>query len=52
MNKMRRMKKATKRQKEEKKRRDKEDKGSTYQSPIKHDTHVIGPGWTLYQLAR
>ena len=21
--------------------------GSTYRSPIKHDTHVIGPGWTL-----
>jgi len=25
----------------------KEDKGSTYRSPTKHDTHVIGPGWTL-----
>jgi len=25
----------------------KEDKGSTYRSPIKHDTYVIGPGWTL-----
>jgi len=32
-----------KQQKEERK----EDKGSTYRSPIKHDTHVIGPGWTF-----
>jgi len=30
-----------------KKRRDKEDKGSTYPSPMKHDMHIIGPGWTL-----
>jgi len=31
-----------KQQKEERKRR----QGSMYRSPIKHDTHVIGPGWT------
>ena len=40
MNNVRRMEKVTK-------RRDKEDKGSTYRSPLKHDTHVIGPGWTI-----
>ena len=27
--------------------RDAEDKGSTYRSLIKHDMHVMGPGWTL-----
>ena len=36
-----------KQQEEDKRWRDKEDKNSTYLSPIKHDTHVIGPGWTL-----
>jgi len=36
---------AWKKQQEEE--RDEEDKGSTYGSPIKHDTHVIRPGWTL-----
>jgi len=40
MENVRRMEKATK-------RRDTEDKGSTYRSPIKHDTYVIGPGLTL-----
>jgi len=30
-----------------KKKRGIEDKGSTYRSQVKHDTHVIGPGWTL-----
>ena len=39
---------AWKKQREEEKRwKDTEDKGSTYWSPIKHDTHVIGPSWTL-----
>jgi len=42
MDNVRRMEKATK-----KRRRDKEDKGSTYRRQIKHDTHVIRPGWTL-----
>jgi len=42
MDNVRRMEKATK-----KRRRDKEDKGSMYRRQIKHDTHVIRPGWTL-----
>jgi len=42
MDNVRRVEKATKRRE-----RDEEDKGSTYRTPIKHDTHVIGPGWTL-----
>jgi len=40
MDDMCRMEKATK-------RRDKEGKGSTYRGQMKHDTHVIGSGWTL-----
>jgi len=33
--------------KEMKRKREKEGKGSMYRSSIKHDAHVIGPGWTL-----
>ena len=33
--------------KSNKKKGEKVDKGSTYQRQIKHDMHVIGPGWTL-----
>jgi len=39
MDDVRRMEKATK--------RIYKDKGSKYRSLMKHDTHVIGPGWTL-----
>jgi len=43
MDNVRRMEKATSRREE----KGTEDKSSTYRSPIKHDTHVIGPGWTF-----
>jgi len=26
--------------------------GSTYQTQIKHDTHVIGPSWTLISVGK
>jgi len=33
--------------KKKKRWRDKEEKVSTYRSPMKHDTYVIGSGWTI-----